>query len=261
MRRMWELMLTGAYSPRRIWEIATRQWGLTTVRRKRIGGQAISLSAMYRIFTNPFYAGMLISEGKIFPGKHQAMVTVNEYEQVQRLLGRPGVPRATKSFAFTGMIRCGECGFSVTGEEKTNRWGAHYTYYHCSKRRLSAHCPQPYLRLEEIEKQILKFLEEITIPDQFHQWLLKNFDRTIAQALKEQATQKTSIVQAQNATARELSNLAKLRIRDLLTDAEFIAERQELERRQIALHQQLEGLSRSNNRFEPLKSLVSLNAR
>src|SRR5207249_2782245 len=108
-------------------------------------GKPISLSAVYKILTNRFYAGILEREGKIFPGKHQPMVTIDEFEEVEKLLGRPGRPRAKdREFAYTGMIRCGECGFSVTAEEKTNRYGYHYTYYHCSKRRLDFHCGQPY---------------------------------------------------------------------------------------------------------------------
>jgi len=72
VQQMWQLMLTGAYPPRRVWEIATQDWELRTVRRKRIGGNPISWSATYRILTNQFYAGVLESDGKIFPGQTPA---------------------------------------------------------------------------------------------------------------------------------------------------------------------------------------------
>ncbi|MGD0904704.1 MAG: recombinase family protein [Terracidiphilus sp.] len=110
IQRMWQLMGTGNYTPRRLWEIATQNWGLRTVKRKRIGGKPPSLSAIYCILTNPFYAGILELEGKTYPGKHKAMITFEEFDLVQKLLGRPGRPRQTRSFSYTGMIRCGECG-------------------------------------------------------------------------------------------------------------------------------------------------------
>ena len=45
------------------------------------------------------------------------MVTLDEFERVQELLGHPGCPRPKRhQFAYTGMIRCGECGLSVTAE-------------------------------------------------------------------------------------------------------------------------------------------------
>ena len=83
-------MLTGAYSPRRIMEIANHEWGLRTVKRKRSGGKVLSLSGVYRILSNPFYAGILQREGKTYPGKHEAMVSLDEFDRVQEFLGRPG---------------------------------------------------------------------------------------------------------------------------------------------------------------------------
>ncbi len=259
VQRMWQLMATGTYSPRRIWEIATEDWGLRTVKRKRIGGKPPSLSAIYHILTNPFYAGILERKGKTYPGKHQAAVTIEEFEHVQHLFGRPGRPRRTRTFAYTGMIRCGECGFMVTGEEKVNRYGTHYTYYHCSKRRLDRHCGQPYLSLEDIETQITAFLGEITLPDRFHIWAVQRLNRTIKQKRDDHAAQKDSLRRAQSASARELANLTKLRIRDLLSDEEYVKERQELERKQIGLGQKLSALAQQTERFAPSASIVSFN--
>src|SRR5947208_4945483 len=120
LRQMWDLMLTGAYPPRRIWEIANHEWGLRTKQRKRVGGKPLALSSVYKIFTNPFYAGVLEWEGRTFRGKHEPLITLDEFELVQRLLGRgTHSPRETQAFAYTGMIRCGECGFAVTAEHKT----------------------------------------------------------------------------------------------------------------------------------------------
>jgi site-specific DNA recombinase len=259
VKRMWNLMLTGAHTPRRIWEMATEEWGLRTVKRKRIGGKAPSLSAVYRMFTNPFYAGVLERDGKTYPGKHQPVVTIEQFEHVQRLLGRPGRPRKTRSFAYTGMIRCGECGFMVTGEEKINRFGTHYTYYHCSKRRLDRHCGQQYLSLEVIEGQIETFLGEISLSDRFQRWATERLERDTKQKQQDHAAQRDSLIRARATTMRELENLTKLRIRELLSDDEYIKERQELERKQIDWTQKLEALNRGSKRFEPLGSIVSFN--
>jgi site-specific DNA recombinase len=261
VQRMWRHMLTGAYAPRRIWEIATQDWGLRTVRRKRVGGKPPSLSAWYYILINPFYAGILELEGKTFPGKHPPMITVDEFERVQRLLKRPGKPKKARLFAYTGMIRCGECGFSVTAEEKTNRYGYRYTYYHCSKRRLDRHCNQPYVSLSSLEAQILEFLEEISLPSRFHHWAMARIEQTFRTRKNQQEAQKRSLLQSQAASARELENLTKLRIRDLLTDEEYVKQRQEIERRQLAIAQRLEILTQDENRFEPAQALISLNNR
>lgn len=261
VQRMWQLMLMGAYTPRQIWEIATQDWGLRTVRRKRVGGKPPSLSSWYYMLTNPFYAGILELEGKAFPGKHPPMITVNEFERVQQLLGRPGKPRETRTFAYTGMIRCGECGFSVTAEDKTNRYGYRYTYYHCSKRRLDCHCNQAYVSVRNLEAQILDFLNEISLPDRFHQWAITHLEQNLKTQKDHEEAQKQSLLRSQAASTRELENLTKLRIRDLLTDDEYLKQRQELERQQIGITQRLDILNRNQDRFEPAKVLISLNNR
>ena len=260
IQRMWQLMGTGNYTPRRLWEMATQDWGLRTIKRKRIGGKPPSLSAVYRTLSNPFYAGILEREGKTYPGKHKAMITLEEFDHVQKLLGRPGRPRKTRSFSYTGMITCGECGFMVTGEEKINRFGTHYTYYHCSKRRLDRHCNQPYLSLNDIEAQIAAFLGEIRLPDRFHRWAQQRLERTLNQKQQDHKAKIESLQRAQAASARELQNLTKLRIRELLTDEEYLKERKELERQQLGFTQKLDALAKRDARFEPSQRIVSFNS-
>src|SRR6185312_16672266 len=116
----------------------------------------------------------------IKPG--QVQITLDEFEQVQRFLKRKGAPhRKTREFAYTGMIHCGECGLSVTAEEHVNRFGSHYTYYRCTKRRLDYRCRQPYLESRKLECQIRKFLTELSIPDKLQQWALTRLERTASQ--------------------------------------------------------------------------------
>jgi len=59
IRKMWDMMLTGTYSPRKIVDIANNEWGFRTRKMKRIGDNPLSESGMYRIFNNQFYAGLI----------------------------------------------------------------------------------------------------------------------------------------------------------------------------------------------------------
>jgi site-specific DNA recombinase len=66
VQRMYRLVLTGAYTTRQVWETATKEWNLRTKQRRRRGGGPLVLSAVYRILTNPFYAGLIPWEGKTY---------------------------------------------------------------------------------------------------------------------------------------------------------------------------------------------------
>jgi hypothetical protein len=84
-------------------------------------------------------------------------------------------------------------------------------------------------------------------------------ERTVSGKRQECANQKASLLKAQAATAKELENLTKLRIRDLLGDEEYVLQRRELEIRQMGIAQRLETLNCVEERFEPSRMLVSLN--
>jgi site-specific DNA recombinase len=262
VRRMWQLMLTGSYSIRHILRLATDEWGLRTVQRRRSGGKALSISAMYRLFTNRFYAGVLHHEGKVFPGKHKAMISIDEFEQIQSALRRTNRPRPkTVSFAYTGMIRCGECGLSITAEYKTNRHGSHYTYYHCTKKRLNTRCTQRYVSLAELEEQIEALLERISITDEVHEWILKRLKRQADHERTLELAQLASAKQTVTALLREMDNLTKMRIRDLVTDEEYLKERRELDLQILKTQQSIARFQQGDSRLEPLSVFVSFSNR
>jgi site-specific DNA recombinase len=217
---------------------------------------------VHRILTNPFYAGILSWNGQTYPGKHEPAVSMEKFERVQMLLGRGGKLRPKKrSFAYTGLIRCGECGYHVTAEKKENRYGSHYTYYHCTKRRTDYRCQQPFIQKRFLEVQIDRFLEVLAIPENLHRWAIKHISTGHEAERQGIEEQRTAVQQAQERTRISLENLTSLRIRDLIKDDEFLRERRKLEMERLRLHQQLERVHESVPAFEPLESLISFRIR
>jgi site-specific DNA recombinase len=260
VREMWRLMLTGVYTPREIWEKATKEWGFRTMRRKKIGGSPLTLSAVYKIFSNPFYAGVIEWDGRTFPGKHEAVVTIAEYERVQVLLGRAHQRRRkTREFALTGIFRCAECGFGVTAEEIKNRYGSRYIYYRCTKRRLDYRCHQKALALALLEAQIGGFLGKLRVPSRFLPQLTRLLNESLAEREKTKVEIERSLTTRAEEIRRELENLRRLRVRDLIEDAEFMKDRAELEREKLQVAEELRAKAKGQNRFELSEILVSFN--
>lgn len=64
-------------------------------------------------------------------------------------------------------MRCGECGASITAEEKTKYYKrtnrcAHYIYYRCTKK--IKPCTQKYIEQNELEKQFRKAIDDVALP-------------------------------------------------------------------------------------------------
>ena len=179
VRKMIDLMLTGNYTVAKIWRIASNEWGFTMPK-----GKKISRATVYRIFSNPFYYGRYeypLGSGKWYDGIHTPMISVEEYDKIQYLLGKKGKPRPkTHIFDFTGMMKCGECGASITAETKVKRQkngNIHtYVYYHCTKR-VNPECTQGSIEEKGLKEQIVAEIKSIEIPPEFHSFAMKWFKK------------------------------------------------------------------------------------
>ena len=244
MQKLWQLFLTGSYSVTQLLDIATDQMGLRTLRRKRRGGVPLAISSLYRILTNPFYAGHTVHQGQWYQGKHPAMVSMEEFERAQDLLGNGTRARPKgHSFAYTGLIRCGSCGCSITAEEHVNSYGSRYMYYRCTKRRRATHCAEQYLEERPMEQQIRSFLDSFYMSDDKLGEVLGLLEKERKNDEGGVQGAKEAISKAIEACGRNLDKLTKLCYRGLITEEEFVRQRDELNREGETLTSRLDRLS------------------
>ena len=255
IKHLWEFLLSGGYSIPQLQEIAEHQLGLCTLKRKRRGGSPLCASGLYRVFSNPFYAGQIAHEGQWYPGKHEPMISVAQFERAQVLLGRPNRARPkTHKFAYTGIIRCGNCQASITAEEKVNRFGSRYVYYRCTHNKRHIACREKAVSEVQLETQIIEFLDGISISRQ-------EVDRALATIEDERRKEwiagggiKESLERALQSSLRNSDNLTKMRYREMIDDDEFLRQRNVLMQEQTKLNQQLQQLN-TERWVEPSKKL------
>lgn len=222
VRKMWDLMLSGEYNPNRVWEIAANDWGVKT----RLGNK-ISRSNIYRIFNDPFYYGEFEypkGSGNWHKGLHQPMVSREEFDRVQVLLGRVATKPQGLEFAFRGPILCGECEAMITAEHKVRRSKNgkvhHYIYYHCTKRK-NPKCTQKAVEEAELEKQISALLSRFEIPASFRKWAMA----VLRDQNKDEAAVREKIISSHrkeyDQITTKLNNLIDLRAANEITAEEF----------------------------------------
>jgi site-specific DNA recombinase len=231
VRKMWDLMLTGNYTPPKVLDIANKEWGFRTRKFKRIGGNELSKSGIYKIFTSLFYTGIIVNCGLQYEGKHEQMITLEEYDRVQMVLGRKGKPRPKHhEFAFTGSMRCGVCGCLYTAETKKRLLKSgeihEHTYYHCTRKTTKIKCNQrKNFPVKDLEVAIEKEIEKYTILPEFLHWALESLskknDTEIEDRTKIYEMRHKNLMDAQ----KELDELTKMRYRQLIDDDAFIKEK------------------------------------
>ena len=232
IRKIWDLMLTGGYTPPKILDMANNDWGLRTRKHKKIGGKELSRSLIYKILTNIFYTGVIAQDDKQYKGKHKPMITLDEFDRVQMLLGRKGKPRPQKhEFAFTGFIRCGECGCLCTALTKKKYIKStgkiqEYTYYYCTRKKKNIVCSQrKSIKEQDLEGQISDELKKYEILPEFRDWALEVLRENNDLEIEDRAKIYESQHRALTETQTQLDNLTRMRYRDLIDDDAFIRER------------------------------------
>lgn len=138
--------------------------GFTTRSKKRV-----PLSQIYQMLKNPFYYGKFqypVSSGIWYQGKHQPLVTKDLFDKVEnQLKTHPKSPWGSKIVIYKGLFKCGNCGATLTGEEKF-RMRKHsppnrHVYYHCSRQ--MGECREPYIEEKKLEKQVLRYINFLNI--------------------------------------------------------------------------------------------------
>ena len=247
VRRMWELLLTGAYRPDQILGIANEKWGFRTRKFKRYGDCPLPRKILYRIFGNPFYMGLIrLRSGETFAGAFPPMVSRQEFDRAQEILGRAGRPRPKRhEFPYTGIIRCGGCGGAITGEEHYKSSGRRYAYYHCSRRRVGTDCHEPSVSERDLEAQIHHVLERLTIPERVITWILKQVTQSFQLEDDRRQEAQRSLADSLASVQREQENLVTMRLRDMVTDDIYTARKHEIDERRARLEAQIAAPLRS----------------
>lgn len=239
-------MLTGNYTVPQILSKPNNKWGFKTPQKRRLGGKPLALSGLYNIFSNVFYTGLILHKGQIYPGKHDPMITLEEFDRVQEVLGRKGKPRPKKhQFAFTGVIRCGECGCLHTAElkkkliKKTGKV-REYTYYHCTRKKRKLNCSQrKVLEVTELEKQIEREIDKYTILPEFRDWALEVLSSQNDVEIKDRTKVYEMVHKNLTETQEELDELTRMRYGKLIDDDSFLKEKAELQKKIAQLRSNL----------------------
>lgn len=218
MRKAWELLLTGAYSPAQVIRTLDEEWGYRTRKTKKGGGSRLSRSSAYQLFTNPFYAGFVRQKGELIKGNHEPMVTVEEFNRAQELLSKhKSFARKHHAHAYTGLMRCVYCGQQVTAEIKTLRNGTRWESYRCSDSR--GRCTKQGLSAAQVERAILRELNAVMLDPSLVRIALENIERWLDRqdgAVESLYAQQERTLQSLD---EKLEKLSDMWLEGILTDA------------------------------------------
>ncbi len=240
LKRAFAEFATGAHTKSEIGRLM-QSWGLVPSKGKSFAPQSLS-----QLFTNSFYAGILIDpwSGAEFEGKHVPMVTPEEFARVQCVLARRDRSRPhlkeREEFPLRGLVRCDACRQGLTGAFSRGRSNL-YPYYVCAHRQCSRRGKS--IPAANVYDEFTAFLDEIAPRPEL---IAEIGERVIKKAEQEERNLSAQHQLRRKQIGRletEINELIRMRAQSLLTDGEFLAQKKRLNDQRIALQSRAQAVT------------------
>jgi len=228
------------------------------------GGKPLKRDQISFLLSNPFYYGHFKYSGEMYEGKHTPIVKKELFDAVQKVLtlrGRAHYKLTNEPQAYCGLLHCGECGMSITAEDKLkhqkNGNTHRYVYYRCTKKS-AVPCTQPYVREEALDFQLSELLARFVLPPEWAAELNRLADRDA----KNDSQNAAASVQEMRSKIAELDGKIA-RITDLFVEqdierGEYLSRKRELMSQKRSVEESILGLERNAAVWlEPMREWIN----
>jgi len=157
--------------------------GLLTVPSPKRSSKPLGRNTLYKLLTNPYYAGIIRYKGALHPGAHEPLIEPALFDQVQSLLKarNAGMTRHVQhAHHLKGLLYCGNCGSRMLLDYATNPRGT--TYFVCSGRAAKkTTCTRRAVPVQVAERLVQDSYASITISEDDYQHLAADVDAAFDQ--------------------------------------------------------------------------------
>jgi site-specific DNA recombinase len=162
MREAFELYATGTYSIVQVCEILNEK-GFKTIGNKNHPPGPLAWGTLGKLLSKPYYAGFVSYNGQIYEGRHEALISRELFETVQKVLKARlvGEKQRVHVHYLKSSLYCGRCfaPLRITAAKES------YLYYYCSERPRKKHCSLPYIDSKQIEAAVTNYFKTVQLTD------------------------------------------------------------------------------------------------
>ncbi len=212
-------------------------------------GKRMARDRITYILSNPFYVGFFRYAGELYEGKHESIVSKKLFDEVQAVLkgkSRPHHKLQNEPKPLCGLLRCGECGAAITGEEKIKHQkngNVHrYAYYHCTKKK--GPCSQPCIREEALAVQLSEAIKPFALPEAWAAGLSKMADADEVEAAQSSAMASQAMKEEITAISQKLQRLLSTYLDEDIERDAYRSEKADLLSRKKSLEEKMANLNR-----------------
>ncbi len=265
LQKALQLILYESHTPMQALIKLNDEFGFRTRQTLKMGNKKVSPSLWYSILNHPFYYGKIERIDGESIGNHTPMISEDEYNRIQIMLGTRGRPTTKKeNFYAKGILKCGECKGNITAHEKwqiichdcktkfhrskniekcpscstpiskmKNPKLLHYVYYSCVNNN-HRKCKQGSMTETTLENTIKEKLSRIKLKDTYRDWAIKYINEITDDDLSVYEKGIENLAKRKVEIDKTLDNLLKSYIspintnKSLISDDEYINQKEKL---------------------------------
>ena len=247
IRKAFELYATGEYTLKAVNQFLADS-GISSYRKR-----PLSVSCVQRMLKNHFYYGVFKFNNEIYQGSHEPIISKKLFDSVQQVMNNRGKKKRKRKheFAFSGLMRCGNCGCLITAEKQKG-----HNYYRCTKKKQK--CDEKYLREENLVEQMKSFIQKVSLPNDWAENMLAELDKEKEQAKKDGENFVQNLHKQKVEVGQKIEKLLDIYIAGgTLTIEEYQAKKQKLLNEKLDIEQRIKDFEQmGNNWLEPMKEMI-----
>lgn len=170
-----------------------------------------------KLLKNPFYHGIMIIKGKPYPHRYPTIISQSLFEQVQTVINgfkKKSFKYAGLPFLYRGLIRCDECGLSISPERHKG-----YAYYHCTEYK-GKHGAR-WIKEEEITDQLSKVFKSLQMPQDIQSFILETLEDVHKNKIEFHNSQFDKLTKEQRELTRMMDNLYLDKLKGKISDEQY----------------------------------------
>lgn len=242
IKTAFQLYATGTYSIQRLSNYLYDQ-GLRTYQ-----GNKLVASRLHTLLSDSYYVGVNIWNNQEYDNaKQEPLISHELFSKVQKQLKSKTTAKYQKhNFLFRGLLKCGECGGTIT-------WETHkgITYGHCTKYKP---CSQKkWLKEKELEQQILFALKLLQIKNKrIMEWIRKALKEGNNDVLAYQVEMLKELTQKLVAIEKRLSNLYDDKVDEIITKEFYNQKETEYKQEKNTINQTIKKYNNAGDKYREL---------
>ncbi|MCX6756193.1 MAG: recombinase family protein [Candidatus Nomurabacteria bacterium] len=242
-----DMFLTGTHSAGKLYKYAINDLKLTTVGKKRQGGQLIVMSRIYEILKDPIYSGFFFYGGERYELDRNLprLITEAQHNKIKQILSRKNIPKSQhheavyagfiqstegnymgldpkfqvicdckKKFAYRDKTHCPQCRVNIDRME--NPKYLDYSHYYDVKKK-KASLPYKCISEKNITKEMIKYINEnLNFSNDLLEWSKKYIYE-----MKDQEVSAKVLISKDRENRKEDYELKKSKLRGMLRDGKI----------------------------------------